>query len=64
MKIKYICEDCKGDNLSWDASGVWDTKEQSFIVSNIFDDLPWCQDCGEQVYTIEIPISFDELKIL
>ncbi len=64
MKIKYICKDCKGDNLCWDGVVKWDVEKQNFVLADLIDDLPWCQNCGESVNTIEIPLSFDELKIL
>ena len=36
-KVKYICPNCGGDNIFWDAWAYWDVDDQHMYLENAFD---------------------------
>lgn len=45
MKKKFICERCRGSEISWDATAVWDVNEQRMELGSAFQDCS-CDQCG------------------
>ena len=42
---KYVCRECGGDKLSFDADATWDAEKQKWEFHNIGEDKPFCRDC-------------------
>jgi len=60
--IKWICGECGGDNVSWDASVSWDVVTQCEVAGDAYDKSNYCSDCEA-----ERPVSdtdLDEGEIL
>jgi hypothetical protein len=48
-RIKYVCEDCGSDNITWTADVYFNEDEQRFEICNgSLHDEPWCSRCDER----------------
>jgi hypothetical protein len=48
IKSVPVCPECGSDNVAADAAARWNTENQDWEVSNIFDKGHGCDDCGAQ----------------
>lgn len=58
-KVNYICEECKSDDISFDAYAEWDADNQDFAMTRAFEvgagDIV-CNECGhESTHADEVP---------
>lgn len=62
MKIvKYVCRECKSDNVSVDAFVDWDKESQTWsIIRATYDDAT-CHECGESTKLDEVPLETSDL---
>lgn len=45
-RIEMICRNCKSDQVSMDATAVWDVDKQDWVLSGIMDTA-YCDICDE-----------------
>ena len=55
-KVKYICPNCGGDNIFWDAWAYWDVDDQHMYLENAFDQA-FCVDCDGEVSEKEVSVN-------
>ena len=58
-----VCPKCGSDNVAADAAARWNTENQEWEVSNIFDKGHGCDDCGaEDIEFAWIEANAQELR--
>lgn len=58
-KVKYVCRDCKSDNVSVDAYVDWNQEKQEWCdIRATYDDAT-CHECGDSTKLIEVPADAD-----
>jgi hypothetical protein len=55
-KVKYVCRECGGENISWRSDCYWDNERQRFIVDDW--DHCWCSDCDSESRDDCVPIDW------
>lgn len=63
MKVKIICDKCKGSNVETKA---WIDPNDNIILDTCFDgniEDSWCRDCNEHVSLETITIKEDDLQL-
>jgi hypothetical protein len=53
-RTRRICEHCGGDNISFDATVVWDTKLQQLDLGCSDIERCWCADCEGETHDLEV----------
>jgi ribosomal protein L37AE/L43A len=56
QKVKFVCSDCGGDNVTRDATAKWDEATQEWVTVGV-QDAAICEDCGVYVDLKEVPIK-------
>jgi len=62
-KVTYVCSLCGSTNCGLDATAVWDSDAQEYVLNTTFDSS-WCDECGhddpglkELALTQKAPVS-------
>ena len=56
MDKKYICKNCRSEDVYRDAWAEWDITEQQWVLQNWFD-AAYCNDCDKESDLEEIEIE-------
>jgi len=52
-KVNYVCPECGGDNLLYDAFATWDVDAQELVLHSTYETVR-CEDCDKEVTQKEI----------
>lgn len=55
-KVKEVCDVCGSENIVFDATALWDTDEQKFVLAYISDGC-WCNECDDKVVNETVVLS-------
>lgn len=55
-RIKIVCEECRSENVSRDATAHWNIDNQEWELAGI-QDQGTCEDCGEERLLEEVEIN-------
>ena len=52
---KPVCEYCRSDKITFDATAFWDAQHQQFEYDILFDEV-YCQNCDGKQHVNWIPL--------
>ena len=58
-KVKYVCYDCRSEEVSIDAYAEWDKEAQRWVLGDMYD-YTYCHECEGETVLDEEPI--EEIK--
>lgn len=63
-KVKYVCRDCKSDNVSVDAFVDWNEETQAWDLIHAVYDYATCHDCGDSTKLDEVTLDeIDQVRV-
>jgi ribosomal protein L37AE/L43A len=53
--IRLTCKHCASEEITRDASAIWDVHSHSWVLSAVQDQMA-CEDCGQENMILEAPV--------
>jgi len=59
MKYKIVCEQCGSEDVSIEATAVWDKHKQDWRMVDCYPDSAHCPECVESVRLKDIELTLE-----